>query len=40
MHVIWYAMLWRLLFCMAAGEAGHDAGADEYEGDSDDDKED
>jgi len=25
---------------MVAGEAGHDAGADEYEGDSDDDKED
>jgi hypothetical protein len=33
-------MLWRLLFRMALGEKGHDAAADDYEGDSDDDKDD
>ena len=37
MHVIWYVMCWRLLHRLLTKETAHDAGRDEYEGDSDSD---
>uniref|UniRef100_A0A7S0NXH9 TLC domain-containing protein n=1 Tax=Calcidiscus leptoporus TaxID=127549 RepID=A0A7S0NXH9_9EUKA len=36
MHAMWYLMFWRILYRLLTKESAHDAGREEYEGDSDD----
>ena len=40
MHVMWYMMFWRILYKLLTADSAHEVGAEEYEGDSDDDKDD
>jgi hypothetical protein len=37
MHILWYLMFWRILVRLLSAEDAHNAGREEYEGDSDDD---
>ena len=36
MHLIWYLMFWRIFYRLLTKEKAHDAGREEYEGDSED----